>query len=271
MLVTRLAPTPSGYLHVGNAVNLVLTWWLARSSSGRLLLRIDDFDTGRARREYLADIFAVLEWLGIDVDAGPSGPDDFHSAWSMSSRTQQFRAALDGLRATAPDLAFTCRCSRRQLSPGGWCVAGCRGAGHALVPGESVVRLHVPEGLRAQLTGLAHPVPAGDHVLWRRDGLPAYQLGSVVADASLGVNALVRGVDLLDSSALQQHLAGLLGEPAFAAAEFRHHGLLTDPEGHKLSKSAGAQAHPLDRSDRLRDLVLAWAADLGAPVGIAPP
>lgn len=275
LLVTRIAPTPSGYLHVGNAVNAVLTWWLAREAGGRLLLRIDDFDTGRARPEYLADIFATLDWLGIDVDEGPRDADGFHVAWSMATRVEQFRAALADLREAHPEVVFTCRCSRRRLSPEGRCVAGCPSAGHPLVPGESAVRLRVPEGRTAELRGpdggRRHPVPAGDHVLWRRDDLPAYQLGSVVADVALGVNALVRGTDLLDSSALQCHLAALLDLPAFATADFRHHGLLTDDAGHKLAKSAGAQAHPLARTAALRAHVLAVAEGLGAPVGIRPP
>lgn len=274
VLVTRIAPTPSGYLHVGNAVNAVLTSWLARSEGGRLLLRIDDFDTGRARPEYLADIFETLDWLGIDVDEGPRDAGEFATTWSMATRTEQFRAALAALRRDHPDLVFICRCSRRQLSPQGRCVAGCPSARRPLVPGASAVRLRVPEGVTALLRGrpeLHHPVPAGDHVIWRRDDLPAYQLGSVVADVALGVTALVRGTDLLDSSALQVHLARLLDLPAFADSDFRHHGLLTDAAGHKLAKSAGAQAHPLARTPELREEVLAVAERLGAPVGISPP
>ncbi|MGB8022221.1 MAG: glutamate--tRNA ligase family protein [Candidatus Nanopelagicales bacterium] len=269
-----MAPTPSGYLHVGNAVSFLLTDWLARAAGGRLLLRIDDFDLGRARRQYLDDIIAVLAWLGIKVADGPSDGSDL-AAWSMSARTALFRAALDELRAAHPSLVFACRCSRRTLGPGGMCVAGCGNSGAAHVPGESVIRLHVPPGStvqigRGQPANVPLPVPPGDHVLWRRDDLPAYHLGSVVADEALGVNAVVRGMDLLESTALQLHLAGLLPAPGFAAADFRHHGLITAADGHKLSKSAGAQAHPLTRTPQLRAQIHAWAASLGAGVGIAP-
>ncbi len=192
VLVTRIAPTPSGYLHVGNALNMVLTHWLARARGGRLLLRIDDFDTGRARATYLEDVFRTLDWLRIDIDAGPSGPADFHSSWSMSTRIDQFRRARDQLMAGDHDSVFVCRCSRHALDPTGRCVAGCRERDLALEPGRTALRMSVPAGSARGL-----PLPAGDHVLWRRDDLPAYQLGSVVADEDLAVTAIVRGVDLL--------------------------------------------------------------------------
>ncbi|MCU0263222.1 MAG: glutamate--tRNA ligase family protein [Candidatus Nanopelagicales bacterium] len=266
MLVTRIAPTPSGYLHVGNAVNMVLTSWLARGHGGRLLLRIDDFDTGRARADYLEDVFRTLDWLGITIDEGPSGPDEFHCAWSMSTRIDRFRAVRDQLMADQNASVFVCRCSRRALDPAGRCAAGCREQRLPLEPGGTALRIRVPAGSARGL-----PLPPGDHVLWRRDDLPAYQLGSVVADEDLGVTAIVRGVDLVASSALQLHLAGLLATPRFRQVDLRHHALVTAPDGHKLSKSAGAQAHPLEHSDRLRAQLHDWARALGASLGITPP
>lgn len=272
MLVTRIAPTPSGYLHAGNAVNFLLTAWWARSQpDGRLLLRIDDFDVGRARTAYLADVFDTLAWLGIRVDEGPAGPRDFHSTWSMATRVERFRTARDTLLATCADQLFVCRCSRRALDARGHCAAGCRDARLPLAPGRTVVRLAVPAGVTAPIGDCLLPVPPGDHVLWRRDDLPAYQLGSVVADEDLGVTAIVRGVDLLESSALQVHLAGLLPAPGFRRVDLRHHDLLTTPTGDKLSKSAGTQAHPLVRTPALRARIEAWARALGGPIGITPP
>jgi glutamyl/glutaminyl-tRNA synthetase len=270
VLVTRIAPTPSGYLHAGNAVNLVLTSWLARARTGRLLLRIDDFDTVRARPEYLADVFDTLAWLGITADAGPAGPADFHLRWSMATRLEQFRAARDRLRAAHPGRVFVCRCSRRDLDPTGRCVAGCREHDLRLEPGRAVLRLAVPPGLTVGGGTAQLAVPAGDHVLWRRDDLPAYQLGSVVADEDLGVTAIVRGMDLVASSALQLHIAALLPAPGFARAELLHHDLITSPKGEKLSKSAGAQAHPLPRTPDLLARIRTWAEQLGAPIGIGP-
>ena len=277
MLVTRIAPTPSGYLHPGNAVNALLTAWLARSErDGRLLLRIDDFDAGRVRPEYLADVFDTLEWLGIVADAGPRDQDDFHAHWSMAGRREEFRAARDRLLAEHPDQVFVCRCSRRTLGADGRCVAGCRQRGEPLIPEQTAVRLAVADDTYVTLGGpdgqhLRVAVPPGDHVLWRRDDLPAYQLGSVVADEALGVTAIVRGADLLASSALQLHLAALLPAPRFAAADLRHHAVLTGPDGSKLSKSAGAQAHPMPRTDEQRGRILRWAAELGTPIRVAPP
>ena len=139
-------------------------------------------------------------------------------------------------------------------------------AGLPLEPGHSVLRMSV---LAGSAGGFA--LPPGDHVLWRRDDLPSYQLGSVVADEDLEVTALVRGVDLLESSALQLHLAAMLPAPGFLEVDLRHHDLLVAPDGHKLSKSAGAQAHPLEHSDQLREQVRAWADALGGPIGITRP
>ena len=265
MLVTRFAPTPSGYLHEGNIVNLLLTRWLARANDGKLLLRIDDFDPDRARKAYIDDVFRTLDWLGIDVDSGPSSTSEFLQSWSMSGRIDQFREARDNLMDAPGVPVFACRCSRTTLGRGRSCVRGCVHQEIDLVPGESVLRLAVPP---ADAGG---DLPPGDHVLWRRDDMPAYHLGSVVADEDLGVTAVVRGMDLRQSSALQIHLASLLPAPVFAAADLRHHQLLTGPTGLKLSKSAGARAVPLDHTSRLREQLHSWAATLGASLGIERP
>ncbi len=269
MLVTRLAPTPSGFLHQGNAVNFVLTWWLARAHGGRLLLRIDDFDVPRLRTAYVDDIFRTVAWLGIDIDAGPSGPADFSANWSMSLRMPQFRAACDRLLRDRSAGVFVCACSRRQLGPRGRCAAGCADRDLTLAPGTSALRMRVAPARIAE--GPEPGVPPGDHVLWRRDDLPAYHLGSVVADESLGVSAVVRGVDLRPASMVQRHLAGVLPAPGFTSADLRHHGLLLGPDGTKLSKSAGAQAQPFDHTTRARDEIAASARALGESIGIQPP
>jgi glutamyl/glutaminyl-tRNA synthetase len=273
---TRFAPTPSGFLHEGNVVNLLLTAWWARAAGGRLLLRIDDFDTARMRPEYLEDIFDTLNWLHISPDDGPVGPREFTEHWSMSGRRERFVQARDQLLAEHSDSVFVCGCSRRELQAGVFCIAACSQRGLQLVPGETVVRLRVRAGTfvvpGTQVGGPMPPwtVPAGDHVLWRRDDLPAYQLGSVLADEDLGVTAVMRGVDLLESSAIQLHLAELLPAPAFQRADIRHHVLVEGPDGHKLSKSAGARAKPLERTPDLLERVQARAVVLGASIGIVP-
>ena len=271
---TRIAPTPSGYLHAGNAVNILITQWWARAHDARLILRIDDFDTARIRPEYLRDVFDTLSWLGVDVQAGPTGPEDFTARWSMAHRLATFAEARDRLLAEHPDRVFVCRCSRTALDDGR-CVAGCRTASLPRVAGETVVRLAVQPGTSVTLRSTAGPgpmvalaVPAGDHVLWRRDDLPAYHLGSVLVDEQLGITAVIRGVDLLDASALQLHLAALLPAPGFAGAALHHHDLLAAPDGHKLSKSAGARAHPLHHDATLLTTIREWAAEIAAPLGI---
>jgi glutamyl/glutaminyl-tRNA synthetase len=265
----RIAPTPSGYLHVGNAVNFLVNQWWARANDARLLLRIDDFDGGRVRSEYLADIFDTVRWLGIRIDAGPRDPQHFADEWSMAGRLDSFRQACDRLLATHPDVAFACRCSRTQLDAQRRCTADCR----QVRPGDlgrACVRLSVRPGAEVHIDGVRTPVPPGDHVVWRRDDLPAYLLGSVVADEALGITTIIRGRDLWQSSALQVHLASLLSASGFLAAQLVHHELVLAKDGRKLSKSAGAQAHPLDRTpEQLRD-VRTLAQRIGAPLGVGP-
>lgn len=265
MLVTRIAPTPSGYLHAGNAVNFLLTAWLARQRRGRLLLRIDDMDATRVRAAYLEDVFRVVEWLGIGIDAGPSDVAEFSRDYSMAGRTDYYRAELDRLDW------YACDCSRRDLASGH--VQDCELRHLELREGLTAARVRVPRPCRVPVPGAgAVDVAAemGDFVVWRRDGLAAYQLASVVEDRDLGVNALVRGEDLVASTAAQLFLAPSLGAEQFAQAEFRHHGLLAGPDGGKLSKSAGRQGSSIAGDAAMLRLILAEARMLAPAVGIEP-
>ena len=110
---TRIAPTPSGYLHAGNAVNFLLTAELARLHGGSLLLRIDDLDAERARPEYLDDIFHSLEWLGIAWHEGPRDAADFQRNWSQRTRIGRYQVLLDQLRRGGH--LYACTCSRKEL------------------------------------------------------------------------------------------------------------------------------------------------------------
>ena len=92
---TRIAPTPSGFLHVGNAVSFLITYCLAKSENGKLLLRIDDLDRERYRKEYLEDIFYALDWLGIQYDEGPSSVADFDKYWSQHQRLSLYDDVLN--------------------------------------------------------------------------------------------------------------------------------------------------------------------------------
>ncbi len=264
---SRIAPTPSGFLHLGNAVNFLLTWLLARRAGGTLALRIDDADCARTRPEYIEDIFVQLEWLGLGWDEGPGGPADFFRSHSQLLRLDRYRLLLARLRAAAE--VFPCACSRKQIrsqSPSGLYPGTCRG--RKLLPREeSAIRVHVPPETHLEVDGsvVALCREMGDFLLWRRDGLPAYQLASLADDLAEGINLIVRGEDLRVSTAAQLFLARALGEQGFLAAEFRHHPLLTGQNGSKLSKSDNALSLAVMRRQgaRPRDVYRAAARLLG--------
>ncbi len=235
----RLAPTPSGYLHLGNAVNFVLTAAMAAALDATLFLRVDDLDAGRVRGEYLGDIAETLRWLlPTRADALLNG------AVYQSTRVDRYGGVLAGLRQNG--LVFACTCSRKDL-------AAIRSAGDADVN-------HYPGTCAKRAIDLDT-----ERVVWRmydsgivvrqRDGWPSYQLASLTDDVDLGVTHLVRGEDLRASTAMQRVLAKALsadvltivpnGWPKyghFLDVRAWHHALITDGAGRKLSKSAGAES-----------------------------
>lgn len=242
-LVGRLAPTPSGYLHLGNAVNFVLTWLLVRRSGGQLHLRIDDLDRSRLRRPYLDSIFRTIEWLGLDYDHGPSGPDDFLRCHSQLLHLPQYNYLLRRLRLR-PGLLHASTRSRTQAAEVPAPLEQPGVAWRAVVPaGTSLGFSDVWQGEVTVALDRAMP----DFVLRKKDAVAAYQLASIADDLRLGTTLIVRGLDLLPSTAAQLWLARQLPETAaFNASRihFLHHPLLPGPDGRKLSKS---QQQPLDR------------------------
>lgn len=238
--LTRVAPTPSGFLHEGNRMNFRLTAQVAAEVGADLALRIDDADAARYRREYAEDIFATLRQMGIEWSVGPRDVDDFEAQWTQHSKSHYYREQL--WSATDAGLAvYACACPRSsQSGPAtGGCAGGCRTRNLDLEPGRTALRLAVPEGtvvaVGRERVDLAASM--GDFVVWRRDDVPAYQLVSVIEDRDLGVTHIVRGEDLLGSSAAQIHLATWLQAPNVVEAAYVHHGLITDAAGLKLSKS----------------------------------
>ncbi len=224
----RLAPTPSGFLHAGNALNFILNWLTARLHGGKILLRIDDLDADRKRPEYVRDVFDSLHWLGLDWDEGPASPEDFEDTWSQHRRLPAYFALLERLRATG--LLFACRRSRRDLAPfGGGYPPEFRDQGLSLDDADVAWRIMTPPDF---------PLP--DFVVRRREGIPAYQVASLADDLYFRITHIVRGADLEASTAAQRFLARTLGENAFSGIRFLHHPLFTDEQGNKLSKSAGA-------------------------------
>jgi len=235
---SRLAPTPSGYLHIGNAVNFLITWLLVRTADGLLRLRIDDADGIRSRPEFVEDIFAQLDWLGISWDEGPNGPDDFYRRHSQLLKNERYRGLLGELGGRAH--LFACGCSRREI--GGRLYPGtCRASRHAPLQGQAV-RVHVPEPTEMRVNGTVVLLcrTMGDFVLWRKEGQPSYQLASLADDLDARINLIVRGEDLLESTAAQLFLAERIGAEGFLNASFHHHGLVTGETGGKLSKSDNA-------------------------------
>lgn len=238
MGLTRIAPTPSGYLHAGNICNFQLTSDLARDHGLTLALRIDDADAARYRRDYVDDIFRVLHDLDIEWQVGPRNTDDFAAHWSQQRRTEFYRTEL----LSAEDLeVYACTCSRAMVTapPTGGCPGGCRNARKELQPHVSSLRVHVPLGTLVRIGDASIDLAAamGDFVIWRRDDLPAYQLVSVLEDRDLGTSHIVRGEDLLVSSAAQVYISRAFGADNVAAATYTHHALVMDENGQKLSKS----------------------------------
>ena len=240
----RFAPSPTGPLHFGSLVAAFGSFLRARSQGGEWLVRIEDIDIPRvvpgASREQLDTLRRYgLEWDGEVL-------------W-QSRRDDAYRAALARLEQAG--LLFACRCRRSELA--GELHHHCI-SGHA--DGPAATRLRMPDrdivfvdAVRgSQRQNLMREV--GDMVLWRRDGLVAYQLAVVVDDAEQGITEVVRGADLLDSSARQIFLQEALDLPHPAYA---HLPLVLDGHGHKLGKSQ--QALALDVSRPLPALRAAWA------------
>jgi glutamyl-Q tRNA(Asp) synthetase len=242
--IGRFAPSPTGALHFGSLIAAVGSYLEARAHGGRWLLRIEDVDTPRSVPGAADAILATLERFGFAWDG---------DIIRQRERTQAYEAALARLQAAG--LAYPCACTRRELAGEPLARDGSRRypgtCRNGLPPGRDgrAWRVRAEGTIRfcdavqgEQSIDLA--ADAGDYVVRRADGLFAYQLAVVVDDAAAGVTHVVRGADLLDSTARQIHLLGLLGQPVPAYA---HLPLATNAAGEKLSKQTLARAidaHP---------------------------
>ncbi|MEY4137478.1 MAG: hypothetical protein RL205_1606 [Actinomycetota bacterium] len=267
--LTRIAPTPSGFLHLGNAVNFALISLLADRWDAGIYLRIDDMDADRARPEYVDDIFDVLAWIDIPSLAGASDRADFEANFTMTARTDYYRSQLDLLNDHGLEV-FACACSRVDLAAAGGlrCAGDCATRGLELEKGSTALRLRIPEGTSVRMHDRTVDLAAehGDVVLWRRDDLPAYHLVTVIEDRDLEVTDIVRGEDLVESSALHVWLARYLDAPTLVQARWWHHPLVTDESGAKLSKSQ-LDAGPMVLTEALRTQVFSRAESLAAALG----
>lgn len=243
--VGRLAPSPTGYLHLGHARTFWTAHQRARAAGGRLLFRNDDLDVSRCRPEFVAAMFEDLRWLGC-VWVEP--------VFTQSARLDRYRAALARLHACG--LIYPCHRTRRELAAaavsapheGGehdeplYPVEWRPPAGAAIAPLDYALnwRFRVADGETLAFTdGRFGPQSAivgrdfGDFLVWRKDGVPSYQLACAVDDAELGVTEVVRGADLIKSTFRQLLVLRALGETAPA---FHHCTLVRDERGERLAK-----------------------------------
>lgn len=244
--VGRLLPSPTGKLHLGHARTFLLAYWHARSRGGRLVLRIEDLDAPRVVPGAADDIVRDLTWLGVDWD----GP-----VVLQSNELARSVAACDALIGRG--LAYACVCSRGDLrtarsAPQAGVVeprypGTCRGRFASVAEAERItgkpagVRFRVEPGSVELVDSFVGPFSTnvaddvGDFLIARKGGLPAYQLAVVVDDAAQGVTEVVRGDDLLSSTARQHLLQRALALPE---PSYWHVPLVVDGAGRRLAKRA---------------------------------
>lgn len=260
---TRFAPAPTGYLHLGHVVNAIWVWGMARAHDGRVLLRIEDHDRGRCRPEYEQAILDDLDWLGFVPDGAQTAA--FRAGahpQRQSDNTERYVARLAELESQG--IAYSCTCSRSDIArahdarpedprrespdaeqtgeelryPG---VCRTRALDPALTLARRVrVEPNIVEHFDDQRLGPQSQDPdvqCGDFLARDRHGNFTYQFCVVVDDLDQGVDFIIRGEDLLDSTGRQLRLARTLGRET--PPRFLHHPLIRHPDGRKLSKSAG--------------------------------
>lgn len=267
----RLAPSPTGLLHLGHARTFWTAYERAREHGGVLMLRDEDLDTQRARADYAAAMLEDLRWLGIEWQEGPEidslpGGGPF-APYRQSERYEFYRAAWERLRTGG--WIYPCRCSRRELAAavsaphedeaadeGGPEQADkeplypgtCRPAAGAIAeqrePQGVNWRFRVPEmeAIDFEDSGMGEQCYTagrdfGDFVVWRRDDVPAYQLACAVDDAAMRITEVVRGADLLKSTARQLLLYRALG---LTPPSWHHCPLVRDAGGQRLAKRSDA-------------------------------
>jgi glutamyl-tRNA synthetase len=267
--VGRLAPSPTGLLHLGHARTFLLAWWSIRSRAGTLLLRMEDLDGPRVNSALLEAAVRDLEWLGLDWDG---------AVLRQSESLPRLNAAI--ARLLEQGLAYPCVCTRGDLRTAATAPqqgdaeirypGTCRGRFSSLSEAERAsgreagIRLKVREGPVTFVDGVHGPcafdvaTEVGDFLVARRDKAPAYQLATAVDDAAQGVTEVLRGDDLLPSAARQMLVQEALG---LAQPRYLHVPLVLDAHGRRLAKRADDLSL---RELRERGLdpraIVAWAA-----------
>jgi glutamyl/glutaminyl-tRNA synthetase len=261
----RLAPSPTGYLHVGHARTFWTAWQRAREAGGTLVMRMEDLDPERSRAAYAEAALEDLRWLGIRWQEGPDEGGPF-GPYEQRRRHYVYLAAW--CRLLEGGFLYPCRCSRKDLetalaaphertSPGGRGVPTLEPPDEPIYPGTcrrlqgSVPdKTEMPQGINwrfrvedgeeiefeDQNLGPQRFIAGrdfGDFLVWRRDGVPSYQLACVADDEAMGITEVVRGADLLKSTARQMLLNKALG---FKNPDWFHCRLVADQNGHRLAK-----------------------------------
>ncbi len=254
--LTRFAPAPTGYLHLGHAASAVWVWGAARALGGRVLLRVEDHDLRRCRAEYERALLDDLEWLGLEPDMGR--PEEYRGgagAYRQSGRGAVYERELH--RLTSAGLTYACDCSRRRINEGMEDVPNvetrydgrCRDRGLAQADGLGI-RVRMDPGaerfvdLRLGAQVQDPSAQCGDLLVRDRLGQWTYQFAVTVDDWLEEVDLVVRGEDLRESTGRQLRLARLLGRAA--PVRYLHHPLIHGSTGAKLSKA--------NRDTGIRDL-----------------
>jgi glutamyl-tRNA synthetase len=246
---TRLAPSPTGALHLGNARTFFVNWLLARQNGWKILLRIEDLDGPRIKRGAANQLLDDLRWLGLDYDQGPI---------YQSDRTGEYANAIEKLLSDG--LAYPCICTRKEVETaasaphaedGSTLYPGtCRGRFSTVAEAgafsgrASAIRFRVPEqiikwnDLFAGEQSYDVASQLGDFVIAKADGTAAYQLAVVVDDAASEITHIVRGDDLLDSTPRQMLLYQALGMQE-QIPKYYHLPLVVGPDGRRLAKRHG--------------------------------
>ncbi|HXV26314.1 MAG TPA: tRNA glutamyl-Q(34) synthetase GluQRS [Alphaproteobacteria bacterium] len=251
--VARFAPSPTGWLHLGHAHSALFAWTQAKRQAGRFLLRIEDIDRARARVEFEVGIHEDLAWLGLDWERPVRRQSDHFADYATALR-----------RLEAEGLLYPCFCTRAEIAAAGRAPHGIE---HGVYPGacrrrsaiERTERIAAGQAYALRLdaaeanrrTGSlafvdrghgrieVDPRLLGDVVLGRKDTPTSYHLAATLDDALQGVTLVTRGEDLLPATHVHRLLQALLGLPE---PVYHHHRMLTDEDGHRLSKRHGALA-----------------------------
>lgn len=249
-MITRFAPTPNGHPHLGNAVSFVITALVADWQKARVGLRLDDYDSLRIEDQYIRSSIEMIQKLGLHWEIGPRSLEQFKKQYSQSMRMELYLDRLKWIANHASDQIYACRCSRAEIKKQNL----ARGVDDLRYPGtcrDRLISLDEPNTvwrLKAQgsqikvidFDGYAWPViELDDFVIRRRDGLPAYHLVSVLDDLHYQYDLIVRGSDLIESTAAQIELSRRF-EPFglwHSQAQFFHHAQVMGKGGQKLSKS----------------------------------